>query len=52
MCRGGDSGYTGQRMLEIKLPGMRKRGRQQRRLMNRVKEDLQRVVVRRMLGIG
>lgn len=33
-----DSGYVGPKMLKIELPGMKKRGRSQRRVMNVVKE--------------
>ncbi|PME06485.1 hypothetical protein A8A06_13560 [Escherichia coli] len=41
-----DSGYIGQRMLKMELPGRRRRGRPQRRFMDVVKEDMQRVGVR------
>lgn len=36
-----DSGYTGERILDIELPGMRKRGRPQRRFVDVVMEDIQ-----------
>lgn len=38
-----DSGYIGQRMLSMEVPGQRKRG-PQRKFMPAVKEDVQRVV--------
>lgn len=38
-----DSGYIGQRMLSMEVPGRRKRG-PQRKFMPAVKEDVQRVV--------
>lgn len=37
------TGYTGKRMLKRKLPG-KSRGRPQRRLMDAVKEDMQRIL--------
>uniref|UniRef100_A0A3Q0SSR8 NADH dehydrogenase [ubiquinone] 1 beta subcomplex subunit 6 n=1 Tax=Amphilophus citrinellus TaxID=61819 RepID=A0A3Q0SSR8_AMPCI len=40
-----DSGYTGERVLEMELPDRRKRGRPQRRFLDVVKEDMQRVGV-------
>jgi len=41
-----DSGYIGRRMLEMELPGRRKRGRPKRRSMDAVREDMQIVGVR------
>ena len=41
-----DSGYIGKRMLEMELPGRRRRGRPKRRFMDVVKEDMQVVGVR------
>ena len=35
-----DDGYIGRRMLRMELPGKRKRGRQKRRFMDVVKEDM------------
>ena len=40
-----DDGYNGRRMLRMKLPGKRKRGRQKRRFMDVVKEDMAEVGV-------
>lgn len=36
-----DKGYVGRRMLNMDLPGRRKRGRPKRRFMDAVKEDMQ-----------
>ena len=41
-----DSGDIGRRMLEMELPGRRRRGRPKRRYMDAVKEDMQVVGVR------
>ena len=38
--------YIGGRMLEMELPGRRRRGRPKRRFMDAVKEDMQVVGVR------
>ena len=46
MRRGRESGYIGRRMLELELPGRRRRGRPKRRFMDAVKEDMQVVGVR------
>lgn len=43
-----DSGYTGQRKVNMKLSARRTRGRPQRRFMDVAKEDMQ----RRMLEVG
>lgn len=40
-----DSGYTGQRKVNMKLSARRKRGRPQRRFMDVAKEDMQRAGV-------
>ena len=40
------SGYTSRRMLEMELPGRRRRDRPKRRFMDAVKEDMQVVEVR------
>lgn len=40
-----ESGYSGQRMLNMKLPVMKKRGKPQRTFLNVVKEDKQRIGV-------
>ncbi|KAL7867553.1 hypothetical protein SRHO_G00089370 [Serrasalmus rhombeus] len=40
-----NSGYIGQRMLEMELPGRRRRGRPQRRFMDVVKVDMEMVGV-------
>lgn len=40
-----DSGYTGQRMLKMELPGRRKRGKPQRSFMDVVAEDAKMVGV-------
>lgn len=45
ICAEGGSGYTGQTMLKMELPGTRKRGRPQRRLMDGEKEEMQRTGV-------
>ena len=39
--RRSDAGYIGRRMLEMELPGKRKRGRPKRRFMDVVREDMQ-----------
>ena len=36
-----DSGHIGRRMLEMELPGRRRRGRPKRRYIDTVKEDMQ-----------
>ena len=41
-----DRGYFDRRMLEMELPGRRRRGWTKRRYMNAVKEDMQVVGVR------
>ncbi|KAL7841080.1 hypothetical protein SRHO_G00247710 [Serrasalmus rhombeus] len=41
-----NSGYIGQRMLEMELPGRRRRGRPQRRFMDVVKVDMEMVGVK------
>ena len=41
-----DSGYIDRRMIEMKLPSRRRRGRPKRRYMDAVKEDMQVVGVR------
>ena len=41
-----ESGDIGRRMLEMELPGRRRRGRPERRFMDAVKEDMQIVGVR------
>ena len=38
-----EKGYVGKRMMEIAVPGRRKRGRQRRRWMNLGREDMERV---------
>ena len=40
-----DDGYIGKRMLKMKTPGKRRRGRPKRRYMDVVKEDMQKVGV-------
>lgn len=48
-----ESGYIGQRMIKIELPRRRKKERAQRRFMNVVKEDVQRVgVIEEDAGTG
>ena len=38
-----EEGYVGKRMMEMAVPGRRKRGRPKRRWMNLAREDLKRV---------
>ena len=38
--------YVGKRMMEMAVPGIRKRGRPRRRWMNLVREDMERVGIR------
>ena len=38
-----DKEYVGRKMIEMKLPGQRKRGRPKRRFLNLVKDDMQEV---------
>ena len=38
-----EEGYVGKRMIEMAVPGRRKRGRPRRRWMNLAREDLERV---------
>lgn len=45
-----DGGYVGQRILRIEQPGRRKRERLQRRFVDVVKEDTQRVGVTEHTG--
>ena len=39
-----DQGYVGKKMMEMELPGKRKRGRPKRKFLDVVKEDIDRVV--------
>ena len=48
-----DQEYVGRKMIEIELPGKRKRGRPKRRFLKLVKEDMGKLVQRRQtLKIG
>ena len=48
-----DQEYVGRKMMEMKLPGKRKRGRPKRRILDVVKEDMGKLVRRRRaLKIG
>ena len=38
-----DKEYVGRKMIEMKLPGKRKRGRPKKRFLNLVKEDIREV---------
>ena len=40
---GREVGYIGRRMLEMELPGKRRKGRPKRRFMDAVKEDMRAV---------
>lgn len=40
-----ETGYIGKKMMKLELPGRRRRGRPQRRSMDLVKEEMQRVGV-------
>ena len=44
----GDQEYVGRKMIEMELPGKRKRGRPKRRFLNLVKEDMREVGVKEM----
>ena len=41
-----EEGYVGKRMMEMTVPGRRKRGRPRRRWMDLAREDLERVVAK------
>ena len=43
-----DQEYVGRKMMEIKLPGKRKRGRPKRRFLDLVKEDMKEVNAKEM----
>ena len=48
-----DQEYIGRKMMEMELPGKRKRGRPKRRFLDVVKEDMEKLVQRRRtLKIG
>ena len=42
----GDQEYVGRKMMEMELPGKRRRGRPKRRFLDAVKEDMQEVGVK------
>ena len=42
-----DKEYVGRKMIEMKLPGKRKRGRSKKRFLNLVKEDMRKLLRRR-----
>ena len=42
-----DQDYIGRKMMEIELPGKRKRGRPKRRFLDVVKEDMREVGVKK-----
>ena len=43
-CHEGDQEYIGRRMMEMELPGKRKRGRPKRRFLDVVKKDMGKLV--------
>ena len=43
-----DQEYVGRKMIEMELPGKKKRGRPKRRFLNVVKEDMGKLVQRRL----
>ena len=43
--------YVGRKVLEMQLPGKRKRGRQKRRYLNVMKENMQEVAAREDEGV-
>ena len=44
-----DQEYVGRKMMEMELPGKRKRGRPKRRFLDAVKEDMGEVAAKEML---
>ena len=47
-----DQEYLGRRVMEMELPGKRKRGRPKRRFLDVVKEDMRKFGARRTLKTG
>ena len=47
-----DSEYVGRRMHKMKQPGRKQRGRPERRFMGLVREDMQIVEQKRLMGKG
>ena len=50
-CHEGDQEYVGRKMMEMELPGKRRRGRPKRRFLDVVKEDMKEVGVKATVAI-